>query len=272
MDILVIMKAVILGLVEGATEFIPVSSTGHLILVRDWLNWTNERADVFIIFIQLPAILAVVWLYREKVVRVLGTLKERPESRRLVLNLVIGTLPAVIIGLPTDDFVERYLYNPMSVAIALVLGGIAILLIERANHKVKVQYVDNIPLRLAFWVGVVQVLAVLFPGVSRSGATIMGGIALGLSRVAATEFSFFLAIPAMIGATGLKLFEARDLLTVGDIPVFAVGAIVSFVSALVVIKALLAFVSNHTFVGFAWYRIVLGVILVVFYWGAWSPA
>ncbi len=272
MEILILIKAAILGIIEGATEFIPVSSTGHLILVRDWLNWTTDRADVFIIFIQLPAILAVVWHYREKVVRVMTTLRERPESRRLILNLVIGTIPAVVIGLPTEDFVEKYLYSPMAVAIALVLGGIAILLIERATHRVRVEYVDNIPVRLAFWVGVVQVLAVLFPGVSRSGATIMGGIMLGLSRVAATEFSFFLAIPAMVGATGLKLFQARELLTLADLPVFAIGAIVSFVSALIVIKALLAFVSKHTFVGFAWYRIVFGILLIAFYWGSWGVA
>jgi undecaprenyl-diphosphatase len=272
MEILILLKAAMLGIVEGATEFIPVSSTGHLILVSDWLNWTNRRADVFIIFIQLPAILAVLWLYREKVLHVATTLHTHPQSRRLVLNLIVGTLPAVVIGLPTEDWVEAHLYNPLSVAIALVLGGIAILLIERTEHRVKVDDVDNLSVRLAFFVGVAQVLAVLFPGVSRSGATIMGGIVFGLSRVAATEFSFFLAIPAMFGATGLKLFQARDLLTAADLPVFAVGAVVSFLSALFVIKALLAFVSNHTFAGFAWYRIIFGLLLIVYYWGTWGGA
>lgn len=268
MEILLFLKAVILGLVEGATEFIPVSSTGHLILVSDWLNWTDRRADTFIIFIQLPAILAVVWLYRAKVLHVLRTLGTRAESQRLVLNLVIGTLPAVVIGLPTDDWVETHLYGILPVAIALVLGGIAILLIERMHHRAAVADVDRIPYRLAFGVGLIQVLAVLFPGVSRSGATIMGGLALGLSRVAATEFSFFLAIPAMIGATAIKLFEARDLLSWTDIPVFAVGAIVSFLSALVVIRALLAYVSRNDFVPFAWYRIVFGIVLIAAYWNA----
>ena len=268
MDLWLLLKAAILGVVEGATEFIPVSSTGHLILVRDWLDWTDRRADAFIIFIQLPAILAVVWLYRQKVLHVLGTLGTREESRRLVINLVIGTLPAVVVGLPTDDWVEATFYNPFSVAVALVLGGIAILVIEAMRHRAKVPTVDDIPIRLALGVGMIQVLAVLFPGVSRSGATIMGGLVLGLSRIASTEFSFFLAIPAMIGATIIKLWEARDVLTLADAPVFAVGAVVSFVSALVVIKALLAFVSNNTFRPFAWYRIALGALILILYWNA----
>lgn len=265
MDLPLWFKAVILGLVEGATEFIPVSSTGHLIIAQDWLNWTDSRADTFIIFIQLPAILAVLWMYRRKVLDVVSTLGTRPESRRLVLNLVVGTIPAAIIGLPTDDWVEAHLYNPVSVSIALILGGFAILAIERKHHTVRVPVVDNIPVRIALGVGLFQVLAVLFPGVSRSGATIMGGLLLGMSRVAATEFSFFLAIPAMIGATVLKMYDARELLSVADVPIFAVGAVVSFVSALVVIRALIAFVSNNTFKGFAWYRIAFGILLLLLY-------
>ncbi len=261
---LILLKAVLLGLVEGATEFIPVSSTGHLILVRDWLGWTDRRADAFIISIQLPAIFAVLWMYRAKVWEVIATLRTRPESRRLVYNLVIGTLPAVVIGLPTDSLVERYLYNPVAVAVALILGGLAILWVERRTYRVRVPTVDEIPMRLALGVGMFQVLAVLFPGVSRSGATIMGGLVLGIARVASTEFSFFLAIPAMFGATALKMWEARDVLSAADVPIFLVGGIVSFVSALVVIRALIAFVSNHTFVGFAWYRIALGALLLLF--------
>ncbi len=265
-DLWLLLKAAILGVVEGATEFIPVSSTGHLILVRDWLNWTDPAADAFIIFIQLPAILAVVWLYREKVIHVLRTLGGEERSRRLVLNLVIGTLPAVVIGLPTDAWVEDHLYRPFPVAVALVLGGVAILLIEAMKHRSTVKDVDDLPVRLALGVGIFQVLAVLFPGVSRSGATIMGGLVLGLSRVASTEFSFFLAIPAMFGATAIKLFEARADLSLADAPIFAVGGLVSFVSALLVIRALLAFVSSNTFRPFAWYRIALGVFLVAWYW------
>jgi undecaprenyl-diphosphatase len=269
-DTLLLWKAAILGLLEGATEFIPVSSTGHLIVAREWLNWTDARADTFIIFIQLPAILAVVWLYRQKILDVLRTLGSRMESRRLTLNIIIGTIPAVIIGLPTDRWVERHFYNVASVATALIVGGLAIILIERMRHSARVRTVDDIPLKLAIGVGVFQVLAVMFPGVSRSAATIMGGLLLGLSRIAATEFSFFLAIPAMLGATTLKLWEARDVLGVADLPVFAVGGVVAFVSALFVIRAFVAFISKHDFVPFAWYRIVFGAILLALYWrGTW---
>lgn len=263
LDLWLLLKAAILGVVEGATEFIPVSSTGHLILVRDWLNWTDPRADVFIVFIQLPAILAVIWEYRLKVWRVLSTLTSSFQSRRLVWNLVIGTIPAAVIGLPTDDWVEHHLYNPLSVAIVLVVGGLLMLLIEGRSRAVRIADVDDIPVRIALAIGVVQVLAVLFPGTSRSAATIMGGLVLGLSRTAATEFSFFLAIPAMFGATAVKLWKARDLLSVADVPTFAVGGVVSFICALIVIRALIAFVSNHTFRGFAWYRIALGIFILL---------
>lgn len=264
---LLLIKAAVLGLVEGLTEFIPVSSTGHLIIAREWLNWTDRRADVFIIFIQLPAILAVVWHYRRKIWDVTRTLGNRWESRRLAYNLVIGTLPAVIIGLPTDTWVEENFYSILTVAAALVAGGLLILWIEKGKHVVTVGTVDDIPIRMALGVGLIQVLAVLFPGISRSGATIMGGLILGMSRVAATEFSFFLAIPAMFGATAIKLLEARDALSFADLPVFAVGAVVSFISALVAIRALIAFVSAHTFRGFAWYRIAFGGLLFMVYWG-----
>jgi undecaprenyl-diphosphatase len=266
MDLWLLAKAVVLGLVEGATEFIPVSSTGHLIVAREWLNWTDERADVFIIFIQLPAILAVVWMYRAKIFHVVKTLGSREQSRRLAWNLIIATIPAVVIGLPTEDWVDAHLYNTVSVAIALILGGIAIFAIERWRREVRVLTVDDIPVKLALLIGIFQVLAVIFPGVSRSGATILGGLSLGLSRAAATEFSFFLAIPAMFGATIVKLIGARDLLTASDAPIFLAGAVVSFLSALYVIRALLAFVSKNTFIPFAWYRIGFGVLLLILYW------
>lgn len=265
-DLWMLLKAAVLGLIEGATEFIPVSSTGHLIVAMNWLSWTDVRAQTFIIFIQLPAILAVLWAFRAKLAEVVSTLRTRWESRRLVYNVLIGTIPAVVIGLPTDDWVESHLYGILPVAVALVLGGFAILWIESWRHREDVPTVDDIPIRLALGVGVIQVLAVLFPGVSRSGATIMGGVALGLSRVAATEFSFFLAIPAMFGATAIKLWEAREVLSMADLPVFLVGGVVSFVSALVVIRALLAFVSKHSFRGFAWYRIAFGALLLLLVW------
>ncbi|HET7322396.1 MAG TPA: undecaprenyl-diphosphate phosphatase, partial [Longimicrobiaceae bacterium] len=261
-----LLKAAILGLVEGATEFIPVSSTGHLIVASEWLNWTDARAHVFIIFIQLPAILAVVWVYRQKIADVVGTLGTRPESRRLAYNIIIGTIPAVVIGLPTDRWVEEHLYTTTTVAVALIVGALVIFWVESWHQKVRVTDVDRMPYGIALGVGIAQVAAVLFPGFSRSAATIMGGVALGLSRVVATEFSFFLAIPAMFGATAVKMWEARDLLTAADIPVFAVGAVVSFLSALVVIRALLRFVSNHDFRGFGWYRLAFGLFLLVLVW------
>ncbi|HEX2095221.1 MAG TPA: undecaprenyl-diphosphate phosphatase [Longimicrobiaceae bacterium] len=269
MDWILYLKAVILGLVEGATEFIPVSSTGHLILFQAWLDFEGKKEFAFIVFIQLGAILAVVWLYREKILNVLRTWRS-PESRRLILNLVIGTIPAVVVGLPTKDWIEAHLSKPFPVALALVVGGVAILLIERLFRRPSVESVDDIPVRKALGVGLFQVLAILWPGISRSGATIIGGLALGLSRTAATEFSFFLAIPAMFGASLVKVGDILDVATAADIPVFAIGFIVAFVSALVVIRKLLAYVSKNTFRPFAWYRIVLGLILVLLYWGSWG--
>ena len=269
MDWLLLAKAAVLGLVEGATEFIPVSSTGHLILFQDWLDFTGKKENAFIIFIQLGAILAVVWMYRAKIVHVLRTWRD-PVSRRLMLNIIIATLPAVIVGLPTEDWIEAHLFKPFPVALALVVGGVAILLIERAFRKPTVENVDDIPVSKAIGVGLFQVLAMLWPGLSRSGATIMGGLSLGLSRTAATEFSFFMAIPAMLGASIIKMGDIMDVATTADIPVFAVGFVVAFISALLVIRWLLAYVSRNQFTGFAWYRIVVGLILVALYWGQGS--
>ena len=262
--------AAILGLVEGATEFIPVSSTGHLILASNLLGWNDARAEAFWVFVQLPAILAVVWFYRRKIWNVVSTLGSAEPSRRLAVNVIVGTLPAVIIGFPTRDFVRDNLSSPLSVAIVLVVGGLVILLIERREHPMHVRSVDDIPIRLAIGIGLFQVLAMLFPGLSRSAATIIGGLLLGLSRLAATELSFFLAIPAMIGASAVELWEVRELLSMSDVAAFAIGAVVSFASALVVIRALLAFVSRRNFVPFAWYRIALGgVFIAMILWGGW---
>jgi undecaprenyl-diphosphatase len=265
MDLVLLLKAALLGIVEGLTEFIPVSSTGHLILIRDWIDWTDPRSDVFIIYIQLPAILAVVWHFRAKVWDVSRTLHSRPQSRRLLYNLILGTLPLVVIGLPTDDWVEANLYSPLTVGIFLILGGIAMIAIERWCTRVSIATIDEIPLRRAFGVGMIQVLAVLFPGTSRAAATIMGGMALGMSRVAATEFSFFLAIPAMFGATIVKMWGARELLSFDDVPVFLVGGVVAFLSSLWVIRALLAYIARHNFVPFAWYRMGLGLLIILWY-------
>jgi undecaprenyl-diphosphatase len=262
-DLLLLIKAVVLGLVEGATEFIPVSSTGHLIIVADWLNFTGERANIFIVFIQLGAILAVVWLYRQKLWGVLKTWRD-PGSRRFFINLAVAFLPAAIIGFLTRDWIDMYLFNPITVSGALVVGGIAILIIERWAPEPVVSDVDAIPTRKALGVGLAQVLS-LFPGVSRSGATIMGAYSLGLSRKAAAEFSFFLAIPVMIAATLYDLMRGSDVLTAADIPLFATGFVVAFISAVVVVKAFIAFVSHSSFAPFAWYRIVFGIVLLLFY-------
>lgn len=264
-ELLPYLKALVLGIVEGATEFIPVSSTGHLILAADWLDFVGERAKTFEVVIQLGAILAVVWFYREKVARVALSAGRDAESRRLIVNLAIAFLPAAIVGLLTHDWIKAHLFDPRTVALALVAGGIGILLIERWNPSVRVADVDTIPLRIAIGIGLAQVLA-LFPGISRSGATIMGAIALGCSRTAATEFSFFLAIPVMFAATGFDLWQSRDILTRADLPLFAVGFVTSFVAALAVVRWLLAFVSRNDFTGFAWYRIAFGGVLVLVYW------
>jgi undecaprenyl-diphosphatase len=266
MDLILLLKAAILGIVEGVTEFIPVSSTGHLILSQDWLGFTGRKENAFIIFIQLGAILAVVWLYRMKFIDVVLNLHRKLEARSLVVNLIVATLPAVVIGLPTEKWIEAHLFRPLPVALAFVLGGLAILAIERWCKTPSVDSVDRVPLKKAFGVGLIQVLAILFPGVSRSGATIMGGLVLGLSRMAATEFSFFLAIPAMLGASLIKLIKVRDLLSAADIPVFAVGFAVSFFSALLVIRGLLSYVSRKSFVPFAWYRICFGALILIRYW------
>lgn len=257
-----LLKGAILGLVEGATEFIPVSSTGHLIVVSDWLGLVDERAKTFDVFIQLGAILAIVWLYRARLWRTVAAARQDPASRRFVVNLIIAFLPAAIVGLLFHSWIKERLFNPTVVAVALVVGGVLILLIERLAPVPRVRDVSEVPPHTALGIGFAQVLS-LIPGVSRSGATIMGGYSLGLSRIAATEFSFFLAIPVMFAATLYELLKSWSVLAVSDIPLFAVGFIVSFVSALVVVKAFLSYVSGHSFSVFAWYRILFGAILLL---------
>lgn len=257
-----LLKAAILGLVEGATEFIPVSSTGHLIVVSSWLNLVDERAKTFDIFIQLGAILAIVWLYRSRLGHALLSAREDPQSRRFLGNLIIAFLPAAVVGLAAHDWIKAKLFNPTVVAAALIVGGILILLIERWAPAARLQDVNEVPPRTAFGIGLAQVLS-LVPGTSRSGATIMGGYALGLSRVAATEFSFFLAVPVMLAATLYDLAKSWSVLTPADAPMFTVGFVVSFVSAVIVVRAFLTYVSGHSFRAFAWYRIVFGALLLL---------
>jgi undecaprenyl-diphosphatase len=255
-------KAALLGLVEGATEFIPVSSTGHLIVVSEWLNLVDERAKTFDIFIQLGAILAIVYLYRQRLGAAMLSPVRNPGSRRLLTNLVIAFLPAAIVGFLTHEWIKAQLFSPTVVALALVVGGLLILLIERWSPTSTVHHIDELPPPTAFGIGLAQVLS-LVPGTSRSGATIMGGYALGLSRVVATEFSFFLAVPTVLAATIYDLLKSWTYLSPADLPMFAVGFIVSFISAIVVVRAFLRYVSAHSFNVFAWYRIGFGVLLLI---------
>lgn len=255
--------AVTLGIVEGATEFIPVSSTGHLIVASDWLGYVGDRANTFVIFIQLGAILAIVWLYRATLVENVRGWNREP-GWRFFTNLAVAFMPAAVIGLLFSELIKEYLFNPLTVAGALIVGGVIILLIERWQPRTRVATVEEIPWRLALGVGCAQVLA-LFPGVSRSGATILGGYSLGLSRRAATEFSFFLAIPVMCAATMYDLIGSRDVLSMGDLPMFAVGFVVSFLTAVVVVRQFVTFVSRHSFAWFAWYRIAFGLLVFAVY-------
>ena len=257
-----LVKATLLGLLEGVTEFIPVSSTGHLILASHWLGDAGERAKTFDIFIQLGAILAIVWLYRARLTRAVRDARVRPESRRFLLNLVIAFLPAAIVGFLAHDWIKARLFTPAVVAVALVVGGLLILLIERLRPPERVSLVDDVQPPTALGIGLAQVLS-LIPGTSRSGATLMGGYALGLSRRAATEFSFFLAIPVMFAATLYDLIKSRGALSAADTPAFAAGFVVAFLSATIVVKAFLGYVSRHSFAAFAWYRIALGALLLL---------
>lgn len=258
-----ISKSFILGIVEGVTEFLPISSTGHLILAGDMLGFTGEKAKVFEIFIQLGAILAVVWLYRERVassIKGIGTEK----ANQFLMNLLVAFLPAAFFGLLMHSFIKHYLFSPITVAFALVLGGIVMLIIERAAGTPEVMDIDSVSLKKAFGIGLAQVLS-LFPGVSRAGATIMGGMVIGLERKVATEFSFFLAIPTMFAATSYDLLKNLHSLSANDAPVFAVGFITSFFAALLVIKAFIGFVTRHNFNSFGIYRIVFGIVVLAYY-------
>ena len=257
-----LFKAAVLGLVEGATEFIPVSSTGHLIVVGNWLDFRDERAKTFEIFIQLGAILAIIWLYRSRLLRALVNARSDRPSRLLLANLLVAFLPAAVVGFLAHDWIKARLFHPGVVACALIVGGLLILIIERWGPASRIADVTEVPPRTAWGIGLAQVLS-LIPGTSRSGATILGGYALGLSRTAATEFSFFLAIPVMLAATLYDLLKSWSILVPADAPVFAVGFLVSFISALIVVRAFLSYVSHHSFSAFAWYRIAFGILVLL---------
>jgi undecaprenyl-diphosphatase len=272
MDLVLLFKALILGIVEGFTEFLPISSTGHLILVGDLLDFNNEKGKVFTIVIQLGAILAVCWEYRAKIGEVVSGIGSDKAANRFLLNLFIAFLPAAILGLLFIKTIKFYLFHPLPVAIALIVGGLLILWAERRDHVVDVEQVDDMDWKHALKIGLAQCLA-LIPGTSRSGATIIGGLLFGLSRKAAAEFSFFLAIPIMFAATFYDVYRHHEILEFDDLGMFAVGFIAAFFSALLAVRGLMRFISNHDFTVFAWYRIGFGiVILVTAYSGiiAWS--
>lgn len=265
MDLLLLFKAFVLGIVEGATEFLPISSTGHLIIVGDLLDFNDGRGKVFEIVIQLGAILAVCWEYRAKLGHVLASLPSERTSQRFAVNLLIAFLPAALLGLAFHDQIKQHLFTPLTVAIALIAGGFAILLIERLAPEPDTHSVDEMDWKHALKVGLAQ-SAALIPGVSRAGATILGGVVFRLSRKTATEFSFFLAVPIMFAATGYDLYKSWGALDANDLPVFAVGFMTAFFSALMVVRGLLRFVSHNDFRAFAWYRIVFGSVVLAYYW------
>jgi len=262
LDTILLVKAAILGVVEGLTEFLPVSSTGHLIIAGDLLDFNDQRAHVFEIAIQLAAILAVVWEYRVKIAEVLLGIPSQPGSRRFALNVVIAFLPSAVLGLMLAGYIKTYLFNPITVATAFIVGGLLILWAERRDHQVTVYSIDDMTWRDALKVGFAQSLA-LIPGTSRSGATIIGGLFFGLERRVATEFSFFLAIPTMFAATFYDVYKHREVLSLDDLPLFLVGGVTSFVSAFLAVRGLLRYISRHDFTLFAWYRIAFGIMVLV---------
>lgn len=261
MDMLLI-SALILGVIEGLTEFLPVSSTGHLIIAGQLLGFNDDKGKVFEIAIQLAAILAVVWEYRQRLGHVLVSMTREEASQRFAMNLVVAFMPAAVIGFLFISQIKHYLFNATVVAVALIVGGVLILWAERRQHVVRVKEVEDMRWQDALKVGFAQALAII-PGTSRSGATIIGGLFFGLSRKAATEFSFFLAIPTMFAATLYDVYKNWALFSLADVPVFAVGAIASFFSAMLCVRWLLRFVSSHDFTIFAWYRIAFGIIVLL---------
>jgi undecaprenyl-diphosphatase len=261
-DPTLLMNGIILGIVEGLTEFLPVSSTGHLILVGQLLGFNDDKGKVFEIAIQFAAILAVVWEYRARLAHTLTSMTSEPASSRLAINLIVAFLPAAVLGFLFLKQIKAYLFNPIVVASAFIIGGFLILWAERRQHVVHAESIDDMTWRDALKVGFAQALAMI-PGTSRSGATIIGGLFFGLSRRAATEFSFFLAIPTMFAATFYDVYKNRDLFSMDDIALFVVGGTVSFISAFIAVRGLIRFISRHDFTVFAWYRIAFGILVLI---------
>ena len=263
MDLWTALQAVILGVVEGLTEFLPISSTGHQIVVADLLGFGGERAMAFNIIIQLGAILAVMWEYRRKILITVFNVPRQPEAQRFTANLLIAFLPAVVIGFLAYGFIKTVLFEtPLVICVALIIGGVLLLWLDRMNKVPAYLDADRYPFRVYFLIGLFQCLAMI-PGVSRSGATIAGGLLLKTDKRSAAEFSFFLALPTMGAAVAYDLFKNRDVLDFSDLGLIAIGFIAAFVSALAVVRFLLDFVSKRGFGPFAWWRIVVGVAGIV---------
>jgi undecaprenyl-diphosphatase len=266
LDIVLLLKAAIMGIVEGLTEFLPISSTGHLILTGALLGFDDEKSKVFDIAIQSGAILAVIILYWAKIRATIVQLPTSKHAQRFAANVFIGFLPAGIIGFTVYKAIKAYLFNPPVVAGAFIVGGIIILWVEKmAKPVARIHDIDEMSGLDALKVGLVQCLGMI-PGTSRSGATIIGGMLLGLSRKVAAEFSFFLAIPTLVGATVYSLYKERALLSMADLPLFGVGFVVSFIAAWLCIRWLLKFIATHDFVGFAYYRIGFGIMVLATAW------
>ena len=291
-DAVMLLKAAVLGLVEGLTEFLPISSTGHLILAASLLDFTGETAKVFEIAIQSGAMLAVIWEYRQRLWGTVQGLGSDPVAQRFARNVLIAFIPAVIFGLALGKVIKGALFHPVPVAVAFIVGGLIILWVERRQGGAdsrgaeaetgdaaapeatqparfpRVHSVAELSALDALKIGLIQCLA-LVPGTSRSGATIIGGMVLGFSRSCATEFSFYLGIPTLMGAGAYSVWKSRDALSAADLPLFAVGTVVAFASALLCIRWLIRYVAGHSFVPFAWYRIGFGAVVLITAWGGW---
>lgn len=261
MDLVVLIKALILGVVEGLTEFLPVSSTGHLILAGDLLGFNDEKGKLFEIVIQCGAILAVCWEYRVKLAAVISGLGSQREAQRFALNLAVAFVPLAVLGLAFGKTIKAQLFHPLPVALAFIIGGFIILWAEKREHTVRIREVEDLRWTDALKLGIAQAFA-LIPGTSRSGATIIGGLLFGLSRKAATEFSFFLAIPTLFAASAYELYRERALLSLDDWGMWSVGFVSAFVSAFLCVRWLLRYISNHDFTPFAWYRIAFGLVVL----------
>jgi len=280
LDWLLALKALLLGVIEGLTEFLPVSSTGHLIVAEDVVRFRIATREAFIVAIQAGAILAVCWEYRRRLAHFLLNLRRDAREQKLAVNIAVGFLPAALIGVLAKSSIERFLFKPLPVATALVIGGLVILWAERrhrrrygeldleGNRRARVESLDDVRPWDALRVGAVQCLA-LIPGTSRSGTTIIGGLLFGFSRKAATEFSFFLAIPTVIGASVYSGFKARDQFVAAEFPLYAIGFVAAFFAALACVRWLLGYISSNDFRPFAWYRIVFGGVILLTAYAGW---